>query len=386
MKMASKREAVGPSVSVVVLSLILMTVATAVEAVVVPYRVIDLTPPEFRTGDYIVPYDIDGDWQVGRGFSYATGSTFREIVWNGSADSWTIFNPPGFDSVGIGAVSGSQMLGVGAGTATGGDSHAIIWSGSSGAYVDLNPAGCTSSGVGDTNGVQQVGQAKGTATGSEMHAFLWSGSAGSAVDLHPDGFEESKAVAIGDTQQAGWASRVGEPRHAMVWSGTAESAVDLHPTSGLFFRSEVCGAGGDQQVGGGQETGGSDGHAFLWTGTAESMVDLTPAGFDTCWANDTNGSQQVGFGRGDATGGENHALVWYGSSESYIDLHQFLPSEYIRSEAVAIDDAGNIIGYADTAPEFEFGPVSRHVFVWQVPEPASVSLLLFGGLAMLRRR
>jgi hypothetical protein len=251
--------------------------------------------------------------------------------------------------------------------------------------VDLNPAGYTYSGANDTNGIQQVGSGKGSATGGRRHALLWSGTAESFVDLHPDGFLTSTAVAISDSQQVGWAWSPEKYDHAMLWTGTAGSCVDLHPTSGLVFMSEAYGVGGGQQVGGGQEVGGSNWHAFLWTGTAESIIDLNPIGLDTCVANATNGIQQVGFGRGEATGSENHAIVWNGSAESYIDLHQYLPSEYLKSEAVAIDDAGNIIGYADTAPDGLLGQVSRHVFVWQIPEPASVSLLLFSGMALLRR-
>jgi hypothetical protein len=106
---------------------------------------------------------------------------------------------------------------------------------------------------------------------------------------------------------------------------------------------------------------------------------LTPSGFILSLAFGTNGTQQVGGGLGSATSYNEHALLWSGSAASFIDLHQFLPTGFNSSVARGIDNYGNVVGYATSSG-------NRHAILWVIPEPASVILLTFGGLAMLGRR
>lgn len=114
-------------------------------------------------------------------------------------------------------------------------------------------------------------------------------------------------------------------------------------------------------------------------GTNYTAIDLNPSRFNSSFAYGAGGTQQVGGGSGSATGGHVHALLWNGSAASYIDLHQFLPIGFGSSFANGIDGYGNIVGYAT-------GSSGTHAILWVIPEPASMSLLVLGGLALLGRR
>jgi formylglycine-generating enzyme len=257
--------------------------------------------------------------------------------------------------------------------------HAALWSGTAANYVDLNPSGFTSSEAHGIGGAQQVGF-------GDQHALLWSGTAASYVDLNPGASWKSLAYGTNGTQQVGcgWSTAsTGGNGHALLWSGTAASCVDLHP---IGFRSSVAyGVSGAQQVGVGDGQ-----HALLWSGTAASCVDLNPVGFSSSGARGTNGTLQVGYGGGASKGDPAHALVWSGTAASCIDLNQFLPASrngqaWYHVEATGIDAYGNICGYGNY---LENGVDSNPVaLLWQpVPEPATLSMLVLGGLALLPRR
>jgi uncharacterized membrane protein len=158
----------------------------------------------------------------------------------------------------------------------------------------------------------------------------------------------------------------------------------LNPV-GFDFSSAASTNGKNQAgYGSGPATSGSN-HAILWNTSATDYVDLNPAGFAYSKAFGNNSTAQVGYGRLSDTG-QYHALLWNGSSSDYIDLQQFvtaIPYEgYMQSAALGIDDYGNIVGWASTSSRNEY-----YAIVWQpVPEPATMTLLFLGGLAILRRR
>jgi hypothetical protein len=273
-------------------------------------------------------------------------------------------------------VSGTQQVG--------NTGNATLWSGSAASRVDLNPSGFATSEAKGTNGTKQVGFGSTTAGGYD-HALLWSGSAASYVDLHPaNGYYASYAYGISGTQQVGysWSVAANGNSHAMLWNGTAASYVDLHPSISGFTSTYAYGTNGTKQVGWTYMVAGGvvNSHALLWSGTAASRVDLNPTGFSASLAFGTNGTQQVGYGNGSATGGTDHALLWSGTAASFVDLNQFLPAGFIISCAQAIDSYGNIAGYArDNSGNY-------HAILWQVPEPATILLIAFGGLLLRKRR
>jgi hypothetical protein len=171
--------------------------------------------------------------------------------------------------------------------------------------------------------------------------------------------------------------------------------VDLNPSGFSIVRAYGVSDGKQVGVGSGIATGGYY-HALLWSGTAASYVDLNPSGFDYSVADAVSGGQQVGYGFGSATGGNVHALLWLGTAASYLDLSTFLPAGYNSAEALGVDSAGNIVGWA------EAGGVYRAV-LWQhepgeplpgpsvvpVPVPGAALLgvigLSFAGWRLRRR-
>jgi len=231
----------------------------------------------------------------------------------------------------------------------------------------------------DSNGnkvlvlVRQVGNGSSPRT-AQAHALLWRDSAASVVDLHPRGFDWSKAIGVSGGQQVevGSLPPTGPYRneHALLWRGSAASVVDLHP--GGFLFSAAWGVSGGQQAGYGEmgpAGGRTEGnHALLWRGSASSVVELSPSGFSSSGmtasvASATNGEEQVGRAG-------THAMLWRGNAESVVDLHAFLPPGFGFSQAMAIDEHGNVVGYATPTG----GPTpDSHAFLWKrnVPKPAT---------------
>jgi hypothetical protein len=228
--------------------------------------------------------------------------------------------------------------------------------------IDLHPNALLSSAATCTNGAMQggYGAAKVKSSGKiktapPNHAFVWFGTASSAVDLNPANAAESKINGCDQTQEAGYLMPVSPGfTHAALWSGTSSAAIDLHPSSG-FDSSAAMGTANQQQVGYGitVPSAGGVGHALLWNGTSASVVDLHPAGSTLSIAFATNGTQQVGEADDSAFPRHKHAIVWSGSAASAVDLNQFLPAGVTDAQAMAIDAAGNIVGYA-----------GNHAYLW----------------------
>jgi hypothetical protein len=208
---------------------------------------------------------------------------------------------------------------------------------------------------------------------------MWNGSGDSCVNLNPSGFTDSEAHGVYGGYQVGWGSgdSTGSKTHALMWHGSATQYWDINPAG--KNNSYINGMVGMQAF------GSADAHAMLWSLNTDGTftnTDLQPAsGFISTEINGSNGTQQVGNAVGSATGNLWHAMLWNGSSSSWLDLHQFLPTGpgYVRSGAYGIDANGDVVGWAADGSGF------NRAILWQVPEPATLSLLALGGLALLRR-
>jgi hypothetical protein len=259
------------------------------------------------------------------------------------------------------SMSGAQQAGL-IGADTSGTTHAAIWNGSASSFVDLHPSSLLSSAATCTNGLMQggYGSVKVKTSGKikatpPNHALVWFGSALSMLDVNPSTAAESKINGCDQSQEVGYIMPVSPGfTHAALWSGTSSVAVDLHPAFG-FDSSSAYGTANFQQVGYGVTVPalGGAGHALLWNGTAASVVDLHPAGYTFSVAFATNGTQQVGEADDSALPRHKHAIVWSGTAASAVDLNQFLPAGVTDAQAMAIDFAGNIVGYA-----------GNHAYMW----------------------
>ena len=274
-------------------------------------------------------------------------------------------HPPSWAMSIVMAMAGNQQAGIGvpvlsADASTG--SHAVIWSGTAASVVDLQPSSLVSSAATCTNGFMQGGygvvRAKTSGkvkTTPPNHAVVWFGSASSMLDLHPANMAESKINGCDAAQEAGYVMPLSPGfTHAAVWNRTSSTAVDLHPFTG-FDSSVAYGTANFQQVGYGVTVPllGGAGHALLWSGSAASVVDLHPAGYTLSFAFATNGVQQVGEADDSALPRHKHAIVWTGTAASAVDLNRFLPPGITDAQAMAIDAAGNIVGWA-----------GNHAYMW----------------------
>lgn len=297
---------------------------------------------------------------------------------------------------------------------TGSDARAVQWQ--DGRISDLGSLRTTPFGFNAASDVNDAGQVVG-ATDTPEHVYrgaLWQGGRISALAPLP-GWQESAANAINASGTIVGGSGTGSGGVPTLWqNGQAIAlsvpisfqsgvAVDINTSGQIVLRGDygssfVGRSGSFTDLGhfsaeipitqahsindAGQVVGASftDGamHAFLWEGG--HMRDLgVPAGFTWSEAIAINASGQVvGFAErrapitGDAT---THAILWDG--ERVVDLTSQLGGgdEGWQLRPSDINDAGTIVGtgYDEHGHTIAFA-------LAPVPEPATVSLLLAGGL------
>jgi Bacterial Ig domain len=274
------------------------------------------------------------------------------------------------DTVGLGVGAG-QAVGTGriAGAADPDDTHALLWLKGSRVGVDLHPSNFRFSQAFDTDGQRQVGWGNGPPTGFYQHALLWQGSANGYVDLHPTSgnWTDSIARAIAGGQQVGNINYYFQTtyeriiiEHAALWRGTAQSAVDLHPSIRGIDRSYANDTDGSRQVGYGYFDIPNDPapyRALLWSGTAASAVVLHPHGFTHSFAEGVSGNEQVGYAFNDLQSNDySRALLWHGTAASVVSLN---PTGYSGTVAWATNGT-NQVGAGGTPSS----PYQSHALRW----------------------
>jgi probable HAF family extracellular repeat protein len=145
--------------------------------------------------------------------------------------------------------------------------------------------------------------------------------------------------------------------------------------------SEAAAINGSGQAVGGAATGDGNYHAFLWTAEGE-MLDLGKlpgqAGSEAFGINDSG--QVVGTGTNGLAYGP--AFLWTAGGGMQ-DLNDLIDpsSGWDLVLARAINDVGQIVGYG-TNPAGQ----TNAFLLTPIPEPATLSLLALGGLALTRRK
>jgi hypothetical protein len=286
------------------------------------------------------------------------------LLWLGNSTTPIDLHPSQWSYSRASATDGTHQVGYVEGqTSSYSGRYAALWSGTSDSIVILPPfdigaysealsiAGNEIVGYNDYSFNGGAGDGGGGTT-YIIHAALWNVSSANLIDLHPNlpganspGDQRSKAYDTDGAYQVGWTNfyvpqsdgNFSSETRAMLWHGTSESAVILHPPN--WDVSYAYGVKNGTQVGYGIQNVDMGGvMALVWHGSAETLTIL---GEGT--ALDTNGATHVGS---ISVGYSSHAFRWDGDTGTGVDLHNLLPAGYINSGATDIDDAGNIIGWA----------------------------------------
>ncbi|MFC3107676.1 PKD domain-containing protein, partial [Undibacterium arcticum] len=303
------------------------------------YRVINLAP-DGSSG----PHGINVRGQV----AFTDGT--RALFYDGHAVR-DLGNLGGGFASAIALNSTGQVAGVA--TTASGNPHAFRWS-RAGGLLDLGTLGGAESYAAAIN---EAGQIAGRATDADnqTRAFFWS-PRGGTQNLGSLGGYSSRAVAINAAGRVAGNSIIADNnhQHAFNWSRT-KGMQDLGPlgtfnnlyATGINDLGQVIGAATD-----GPGPGATRQHPYVWSAGA-GMVDLGTFGGD--WGNPyaINDAGQIA-GYATTAGGDGHAFVWR-PGRGLRDLGT-LGGTF--SLAGALNNLGQAVGYASTASG------TTHAFVW----------------------
>ena len=325
----------------------------------------------------------------------------------------TSFYPGGLNNAGQVVGSNSGNLG----------SHVLLYSG--GGLQDLGTVGGYPSGW--ATGINDSGLIVGNCEGSDslIHGFFYSGG---KMQVLPPGASgrQSGANAVNNAGLIAGGSEVAYDHVISIFHAYAYTATDLHDlgTLGLTADSSVAYAVNDlgQFVGGSTRSGGSSQHAALFSDGQVQDLGTLSGDYISSARGINNAGQIVGWSESSA--GKYHAFLYGGGQMQYLGA---LPG-CTNSGAAGINDAGQIVGWCSGT---NYGSSSRQAFLYSsgqmldlgalmgfphanalainnvgqivgcaydangqehgflltpTPEPATLSMLVLGGLAMLRRR
>ncbi|MGD8451926.1 MAG: PEP-CTERM sorting domain-containing protein [Phycisphaerae bacterium] len=251
-----------------------------------------------------------------------------------------------------------------------GPDSAWVWDNGSVTYISPLPGGSSN----EAYGINDAGQVAGrSATSVGQRAFLWDD--GSLWSLGTLGGNYSSAHDINNAGQvAGTSANASGVWHAFLWDDGVMT--DLGTLGGPSSAGIAMNDAG-HVVGRSWLPEGGPYRAFLYRDGA--MANLGSLGGEFADALGINNLDQV-VGHSLLAGGAQRAFIW--DDGVMTDLNDLLVDggAWELTEAADINDAGQIVGVGYINGD-------EHAFLLTpVPEPATLSLLSLGALALLRRR
>jgi len=228
-----------------------------------------------------------------------------------------------------------------------GQGRAFLWTAATRTMVDLGSFGGTDTFATDVNEVGHVVGKSNTPTAG--HAFLWTAESGMR-DLGTLGGAESVAMAISNAGHVvGYSNTTSGAYHAFLWTATG-GMIDLGTLGGLHSYAYAVNDAG-QVVGTSWTTASGVGHAFLWT-SESGMVDLgTLDGTPQSSAVAINAAGDVvGYS---STVYESYAFVWNATT----GMERLTLGG--RGEATDISDNGHVVGTSQATPGVQY-----RAFLW----------------------
>lgn len=349
-------------------------------ALAVPYTITDLGT---LGGALSSAFGINDNGQVVGAASLVSGYSHPFLYSGGTmSDLGTLDG--GTNGVAFSINNSGQV--VGSAYTADGDNRAFLYSNGS-----MNNLGTLGGNRSQAHGINDSGQVVGWAdtTTGPVRAFLYSN--GAMINLGTLGGNTSLAWGINDSGQvAGWSTvdTTGSSAHAFLYSNG--SMTDLG-TLGGWESSAAFGINNSGQAVGIVSNSTYDPdqnivinteHAFLYSNGL--MIDLGTLGGTNSWAWGVNDSGQA-VGWSDTADGVSHAALYTGNTITDLSL---LPEVLAAGwsslgEARAINDKGQIVGYGLIGGSYRAFLLSPEAVI---PEPATLSLMGLGFLAMAARR
>ena len=356
----------------------------------VQYTVTDLGPNGSNDGAVT---GINNNGQVVGYTSIDYYAPMRAFLWTASGGMQNLATPPGaFSTYATGINNSGQIAGYVYDT-NGSTSSAYLWT-TSGGMQDLGTLfyqiSCVTTGI--NNSGEVVGWSQGS--GPPTNGFTWTATDGMQFlglgtlsgTFYPHAINNSGHVAGGMYNDNGFLWAPGLPG-SLYDSGLFDlGALPLDPDGGNA--SVAFGVNDSDQVVGDSHTTGpfnASWHAFLWTvsGGMQDLGTLGGLGGGVSRANGINNNGQVvGWSSNNSSG--NSAFL-YTATGGMQDLNDLIDpnSGLFLENAEAINDLGQIVGIGGAGG---WGGNSHFFLLTPVPEPATLSLLALGALALIRRR